>query len=364
MGNGIKGAKIMVVDDSITNLRLAKDTLADRGDVYTVPSALKMFELIDEVKPHIIVLDINMPGMSGLEAIRELKSRPSTMDIPVIFLTANADVGSEIEGLRLGAVDYLYKPIEPTLLRQRVDIHLTIITQRMDLEEKGRELEAFNENLKRLVVEETHKVVMLQGAILDTVVDLVESRDPTTGAHVARTLKWMETLIFGLMARPDCPAEAQSWDATLIIQSSRLHDVGKIAIDDAILKKPGPLTPGEFEIMKTHTAAGAEIIGKIGQSLPPGQAGYLEDARIMALTHHERWDGKGYPLGLSGTDIPLKGRLMAITDVYDALTSKRPYKKPMSHEEAAGIIIREGGTHFDPALVEVFKQLADSFADA
>jgi putative two-component system response regulator len=322
-----------------------------------------MFELISEARPHLIILDINMPGMSGLEAIEKLKANESTRAIPVLFLTANADVGSEIEGLRLGAVDYLYKPIEPTLLRQRVDIHLTILSQRLELERKSEELRLFNENLKRAVVEETRKVARLQGAILDTVVDLVESRDATTGDHVSRTLKWMETLVFGLLASPGCPAEVQSWELTLFLQCSQLHDVGKITISDAILKKPGPLTPEEFEIMKTHTTAGADIIGKIAQSAPPGEANYLEDARIMALTHHERWDGKGYPLGLAGVDIPLKGRLMAVTDVYDALTSNRPYKLPMSHEEACQIIISGGGSHFDPDLVEIFKNVNQKFLD-
>jgi putative two-component system response regulator len=356
MGHDLKRARIMVIDDSVTNLKLAKNSLHDRGDIYTVPSAQRMFELLPEVKPHLIILDINMPEMSGLEAITELKKNEATKEVPVIFLTANADVGSEIQGLRLGAVDYLYKPIEPDLLRQRVDIHLTIIAQR-------EELKAFNENLKQMVVEETQKVVKLQGTILDTVVDLVESRDEITGDHVSRTLKWMETLIFGLLELKECPPEVHTWDISLLLQSSRLHDVGKITINDSILKKPGPLTKEEFEIMKTHTTLGAKIIDKIAKNLPGEDSDYLEGARIMALTHHERWDGQGYPVGLAGTDIPLKGRLMAITDVYDALTSKRPYKKAMSHEEAADIIIKGSGTHFDPDLVGVFKRLNHKFLE-
>ncbi|MDR3135377.1 MAG: response regulator [Deltaproteobacteria bacterium] len=363
MGSDLKWAKIMVVDDSVTNLRLAKNSLADRGEIFTVPSAKRMLELVGEIKPHLVILDINMPEMSGLEGIKALKAKESTREVPVIFLTANSDVGSEIEGLRLGAVDYLCKPIEPTLLQQRVDIHLTIISQRRDLERKGDELRLFNENLKRLVVEETKKVVSLQGTILDTVVDLVESRDATTGDHVSRSLKWLEALVFGLIESPACPAEARDWDINLLLQSSRLHDVGKITISDAILKKPGPLSPEEFEIMKTHAAQGANIIDRIAQNLPMGETGYMDDARIMALTHHERWDGKGYPIGLSGNDIPLKGRLMAITDVYDALTSSRPYKKPMRHKEAAAIIVAEGGTHFDPSLVGIFESLSDKFVE-
>jgi putative two-component system response regulator len=363
MAHKLKDVRIMVVDDSITNLKLAKSVLADRGEIFTVPSAWRMFELVDEVKPHLIVLDINMPGMTGFEAIVELKRRESTKDLPVIFLTANSDVGSELEGLRLGAVDYIHKPIEPDLLRQRVDIHLTILAQKMDLEKQREELRAFNENLKRLVVEETHKVVRLQGTVLDTVVDLVESRDEVTGDHVSRTLRWMETLIFELMKHEDCPSEVQDWDVSLVLQSSRLHDVGKITISDAILKKPGPLTPEEFEVMKLHTTRGAEIIDRIAQNLPPGETGYLDGARIMALTHHERWDGGGYPNGLSRTNIPLMGRLMAITDVYDAITSKRPYKKAMTHEEASAIIINGGGSHFDPALVGVFNDINQKFLE-
>jgi putative two-component system response regulator len=153
------------------------------------------------------------------------------------------------------------------------------------------------------------------------------------------------------------------WDISLLLQSSRLHDVGKITISDSILKKPGPLSSEEFEIMKRHTTLGAGIIDKISQNLPPGEADYLAEARVMALTHHERWDGRGYPAGLAGTDIPLQGRLMAITDVYDALTSRRPYKRAMGHDEAAAIIAGEGGSHFDPSLIEVFRLISPKFLE-
>ncbi|MDR0355673.1 MAG: response regulator [Deltaproteobacteria bacterium] len=364
MGHDLLGAKIMLVDDSATNLMLAKKALSDRGAVFTVPSAQRMFELVGQVEPHLIILDVNMPGMSGLEAIRLLKSSPETRDIPVIFLTANADVGSEIEGLSLGAVDYLYKPIESTLLRQRVDIHLTIVAQRLRLEAQSRELKSFNENLKQMVEDETKKVMLLEGAILETVVDLVESRDETTGGHVSRTIHWLQLMVDRLKDTDSCPDELRYWDIPLFLQSSRLHDVGKIAIDDAILKKPGPLTAEEFEIMKTHAARGAEIIDRIAKNLPDGESTYLSEARIMALTHHEKWDGSGYPKGLAGSDIPLQGRLMAITDVYDALVSKRPYKKPFSHDEAAKILVEGAGSHFDPSLIDVFKAVSDAFRTA
>ncbi|MDR1164405.1 MAG: response regulator [Deltaproteobacteria bacterium] len=356
-------ANILVVDDSLTNLKSAKLALNDLGNVFTAPSAAKMFALLDSVIPDLILLDINMPEMSGLEAIALLKKDPRTLDVPVIFLTSRTDSGSELQGLHLGAVDYIGKPFDSHLLKMRVEIHLVMRNQRRALESQSLELRKFNDNLQEMVREETEKVVRLQGAIFHAVVDLVESRDDITGGHISRTMKWLKHLVDGLLERGLYREEIQEWNLSVFLQSSTLHDVGKISISDAILKKPGKLTEEEFAAMKLHTTFGAEIIDKIKASLPEKDSSFLYHARVLALTHHEKWDGTGYPQNLAGENIPLQGRLMAISDVYDALVSKRPYKEPFSHEEATRIIVDGAGKHFDPTLVKVFESVASKFRE-
>ncbi|MDR1870674.1 MAG: response regulator [Deltaproteobacteria bacterium] len=352
----------MVVDDSITNLKCAKTALATIGEIFTVPSAQRMFDLLSKITPAIILLDINMPEINGVEAIKILKSSPHYADIPVIFLTSINNKGSELEGLCLGAVDYITKPFEPLLLLKRVEIHLTIIKQRLKMEEQGKKLKNFNENLQKMVAEETEKVSKLQVSVLETVVDLVESRDDITGGHISRTMNWLKYLFSGLIETGAYADEIEDWDVDLVLQSSRLHDVGKISISDAILKKKGKLTEAEFEEMKTHTTIGASIIDRICDSLPKDNHQFMNQAKILALTHHEKWDGTGYPYGLAGEEIPLQGRLMAIADVYDALISERPYKSALSHEMAERIIIAGAGAHFDPRLVAAFQKVSWKFA--
>jgi putative two-component system response regulator len=352
----------MIVDDMLTNLRNAKAALSDQYDVFTVASAARMFALLEEETPSLILLDINMPEISGIEAIKTLKGRADTREIPVLFLTARNDSESEVEGLSLGAVDYISKPFDPPLLRKRVEIHLTMEYQKKNLERQKLELQDFNANLRRMVEEKTGKVLELQSAILRTLADAVESRDDATGGHVQRTQRWLAILLDGLRRSGLHAVEISAWPTELLLQSSQLHDVGKIAISDGILKKPGPLTADEFEEMKRHCAFGAGIIEKIGANI--SESDFLIQSRIFALTHHEKWDGSGYPGGLRGKDIPLQGRLMAIADVYDALISDRPYKKAFSHPEAARIIIQGAANHFDPELIEVFRGIEPRFGES
>lgn len=357
---------IMIVDDNIANLKIGKNALEDFYDVLTVPSAEKMFERLEKNKPDLILLDIDMPGTNGYDAINILKSKPETREIPVIFLTGKSDSDSELEGLSLGAIDYISKPFVPPLLLKRIEVHLTIETQKRVLESQAKTLEAqalelknFNENLQLMVDEKTEKVLELQSAILKTVADLVESRDNTTGGHIERTQNGMG-IMFEAMREMNIYAEEMSdWDTKLLLQSSQLHDVGKIAISDSILNKPGKLTLEEFAEMKHHTLFGVQIVEKIEASTSGSD--FLRHAKIFAGTHHEKWNGSGYPAGLSGEAIPLQGRIMAIVDVYDALVSERPYKKAFSHQEAVKIILEEREKHFDPALVDVFAKVADRF---
>lgn len=351
---------VTIVDDNIANLKLGKNALSGYYDVLSASSAERMFELLKLYTPQLILLDINMPGMDGYEAIKVLKSNPDTADIPVIFLTGKSEPESELEGLKLGAVDYILKPFLPELLYKRVELHLTIERQQRQLKEQDAELREFNDNLRGLVKEKTQNVLNLQAAILRTVAELVERRDGDTGGHVMRTQRYLRALLDAILERGLYPDEIdRNWDLDLIVLSSQLHDVGKIEISDNILLKPGKLTTEEFNEIKKHTIYGAEIIERMMNISVDND--FLKYARVFAETHQEKWNGMGYPYGLKEREIPLLGRVMAIADVYDALISERPYKKPFAHEDAVGIILEGKGSHFDPVLVDIFESLSDDF---
>jgi putative two-component system response regulator len=347
--------KLILVDDNPSNLRAGKNVLSNKYEVFTAPSGAKLFEILQDVKPAMILLDIEMPEMNGYEAIKILKAGEETKDIPVIFLTGKTDTENELEGLELGAIDYITKPFVPPLLLKRIEVHLLVETQKKTLEAQQKELKNFNDNLQKLVDEKTNTVLELQDAILKTVADLVESRDDITGGHIERTRRGVGLLIEGLRGHPVFGAEVSEWDINLLLQSSQLHDVGKIAISDRILQKPGRLDNGEFEEMKKHASFGVQIIEKIEATTSASD--FLKHAKIFAGTHHEKWDGSGYPNKLAKDDIPLQGRIMALADVYDALVSERPYKQALSHAEAVKIILEGKGSQFDPVLTDIFIEL-------
>ena len=347
-----KREKIIIVDDIATNLTVGKSTLSDKYDVFTAPSGAKLLLLLNRLTPDLILLDIEMPEMDGYEVIEKLKSSEKTMHIPVIFLTGKIDPEHEVKGLSLGAVDYITKPFSRELLLKRIDLHILFERQRQ-------ELLKHNLNLESEVDKKTRTVLDLQNAILRIVAELVESRDNVTGGHIERTQHHLGLLIDFMLERGVYTDEIAKWDIPLLIMSSQLHDVGKISIRDNLLLKPGKLTDEEFEEMKKHTIYGVNIIKRIESSTIDKD--FLHHAEIFAGTHHERWDGNGYPNGLAGTSIPLEGRLMAIVDVYDALTNDRPYKKAFEHEMAVEII-REGvGTQFDPVVCEIFVEEHKAF---
>ncbi|MDR3090295.1 MAG: response regulator [Desulfobulbaceae bacterium] len=346
-------AKIMLVDDDIVTLTVGKNMLQRSYEVYPLPSATKLFEILRHVTPDMILLDIEMPDMNGHEVIRRLRANKRFNDVPVIFVSAFCDENSELEGLNLGAIDYVPKPFSAPLLLKRIENHL-ISTQRK------KELARYNAGLQMLIDEKTKYVFDLQNAVLATVADLVECRDDVTGGHVARTQKYLRLLIDPLLENGSHQKETSSWNMDFLISSAQLHDVGKIAVNDAILNKPGKLTTEEFEIMKTHVVAGIKAIKKI--QMHTLDHAFLRHAEAFIAGHHEKWDGSGYPLGLRGYAISLEGRLMAIADVYDALISTRPYKAPLSPERATSIIIEGSGSHFDPALIEIFRLVEADFA--
>ena len=345
---------IFLIDDEMTNLTVGKNALTEFYNVFTLNSAATLLRLLKKNIPDLILLDVNMPDMNGYDIIKLLKKDEETEHIPVVFLTANNDSSSELEGLSLGAVDYIVKPFSPSLLLKRIEIHLL-------LEEQRRELVNYSNNLKAMVEEKTASVLELQNAILQTMVELVECRDTVTGGHIERTQSYLGVLLDALQQNDRYKQEVNSWDKRLVLQSAQLHDVGKIGIKDNVLSKPGKLTDEEYEQIKEHVAFGEKIIAKIKERTTHHE--FLEYANILAVSHHEKWDGTGYPKGHKGEDIPLLGRLMAIADIYDTLVSIRPYKSAFTHEEAVKIIREGKGTHFDPVLVEVFLDVSGKFND-
>ncbi|MDR1731299.1 MAG: response regulator [Synergistaceae bacterium] len=344
--------KIVLVDDAPFILKLGRNALMEKYDVFTMPSAAKMFQFLETTRPDLILLDVLMPEMDGYEAIDRLKRDPGTADIPVIFLTSRSNAESELEGLSRGAVDYISKPFSSPLLLKRVDIHLL-------LEDQKSGLANLNRNLTKMVEQKMLSLLTLQKALLGMVSDLVDYRDDVTGEHVERTTRFLEIFLDEMRARNVYVDVLDTWDRNLFLQSAQLHDVGKIAIRDNILMKPARLTPEEFEEMKKHALLGEILIEKAQRSAQ--ESDFLVHARVMAGYHHERWDGRGYPRKLARFDIPLQGRLMALADVYDALVSARPYKPSMTHEEAVRTIDAERGGYFEPILSDIFLSSSDRF---
>jgi len=354
--------KIILVDDNMTNLTIGKNMLKEFYEVYPALSAVKLFEILEKIDPDLILLDIEMPEMNGYEAIKKIKSDSRFADTPVIFLTAKNDENSELEGFELGAVDYISKPFSAPLLLKRIDNQLLIVQQRRDLLANQTELKDYAENLEIKVREKTDQVLKLQNVVLNTISDIVEFRDKKTRGHITRTQLYLKALIDELTRDSIYADEIMSWDMDYFLTAAQLHDVGKIAITDFILNKPAKFTTEEYDLMKNHVTVGVDAIKKIMNNTY--EHAFLNHALRITGTHHEKWDGSGYPIGLKGDEIPLEGRLMAIADVYDALISFRPYKITLTHEEACQMIENSSGSHFDPVLIEAFKNIKEKFREA
>lgn len=332
---------VLVVDDTETNIDILVETLGDVYDVSVAMDGESALEDIAERKPDLILLDIMMPGMDGYEVCERLKKNNSTKNIPVIFLTAMTEEQDEAKGLALGAVDYITKPFSPDLVKSRVRNQL--------------ELKRHRDHLEELVRERTAQLIKafetIKSASLDTILRLsraAEYKDEDIGAHILRMSNY-SAAIAGRMGLDEKVVDS-------ILYAAPMHDIGKIGTPDSILLKPGKLDPDEWEIMKQHTVNGGRI-------LEGSDAEFIKLGEVIALTHHERWDGNGYPNGLKGTQIPLAGRIVAIGDVFDALTSKRPYKKPFSLERSYHIIKEARGSHFDPDVVDAFFEAEDEILE-
>ena len=328
---------VFVVDDNDTTLAAVAKALEKQFKVITLPSAVKMFSMLEKIVPSLILLDVEMQGVNGFEAIKRLKANDLYAEIPVIFLTGLDDSNSEAHGIDLGAVDFITKPFSETVLINRVKNHL-------NLDDLIRER---TEQLR----ERTEQLFLLHNNIVFTLADLVERRDANTGGHIDRTTAYLKILVEAMLLREVYIDEIRTWNVEVFISSARLHDLGKIWVSDSILNKPGRLTEEEFQIMKSHPAEGEQLIEQMISRT--GSSEFLHNAKLSAAYHHERWDGRGYPYGLKGAEIPLQGRIMAIVDVYDALTSERPYKKAFTCEEAFRIIMDDAGKHFDPHIADV-----------
>ncbi len=346
---------ILVVDDTPANLSLLAQMLKDEYRVKMANNGQRALELAAQAPPDLVLCDVMMPGMSGFDVCRRLKADPATAAVPVIFVTAAMDVEDEQIGFAVGAVDYIHKPLTPSIVLARVRTHMQMKRWRDFMENQSAWLQ-------QEVTRQVDQVLQLQAASIHVMVSLAEFRDEETGNHIRRTQEYVRCLGAWMLAKGLYPETLTSVSVDQIAQAAPLHDLGKIAIPDHILLKPGRLTPDEFEIMKTHATRGYEILEQARKSMGRDNP-LLLFASEITRHHHERWDGSGYPDALSGEAIPLSARLMAVADVYDALRSARPYKEPFTHQAAVALIMEGSGTHFDPSAVEAFVALQGDFVE-
>ena len=345
---------IMLVDDNVASLTMGRNILKDKFDVYPISSGEKLFEILEKITPDLILLDVSMPEMDGYEVIRRLKASRQHQDIPVVFLTSRDAPGNELEGLSLGAIDYIFKPFSPALLIQRIDNHLL-------LDSRKKELEKYNVHLKEMAMEFSGEFNELMFAALGSLAESIEFRESTIGGHGKRIRSYLKILVDELNSKDEYNKEAASWDMNFLLPASQLHDLGKLLISEAILKKDGPLSDDEMAMIKKHPELGVNLLEQI--SPERRDHAFLEYAVNITSSHHERWDGSGYPKGLKEKEIPLLGRIMALADAYDALTSEKPYRKAFSPKEAEKIIKEGKGTWLDPVLVDIFLENSSAFAE-
>lgn len=336
---------VLVIDDNVTNLKFAEKTLKPYYKVSLLISGAQTLKFLSKNKPDLILLDINMPDMDGYETLIKIRENSELDNVPVIFLTDLSDSESEVRGIELGTVDFIIKPFIPQTMLSRVKMHLEFSEYKNDLENK--------------VHEKTEIIEHLQDVMMLSLAELVECRDENTGGHVKRTAEYVKILTDeiveeGLYSDILTPKYIRD-----IVRSAPLHDIGKIGINDATLLKAGSLDYEEFEHMKNHAELGGQTLQKMINETN-GES-FLYVAKDMAYYHHEKWDGSGYPSGLKGEEIPISARIMAVADVYDALTTKRPYKEAFEHETALKIIIDGKGKMFDPNIIDIFEKISYKF---
>jgi len=345
---------VLVVDATAIHRQKVTEVLHDLYRVYTAGDGAQCLQIARSGEPpDLIMLDVGLPGLDGHEVCRLLKADAATGDIPVIFLTTRGQPEDEELGLQLGAVDYITKPIHAPILRARVKAQLR-------LKETADFLRDKNEFLLSEVARRTAQLAAIQDVTSLVMASLAETRDSETSNHIRRTQFYVKTLAWRLSTNPRFAPLLTPTNIELLHRSAALHDIGKAGIPDRILLKPGRLSAEEFEIMKTHTTLGRDAFANARRALRV-DVDYLSFAEEIVYSHHEKWDGTGYPEGLAGNAIPISGRLMALADVYDALISRRVHKEAMPHEQAVNIIQQTRGRHFDPDVVDAFLATEDKF---
>jgi putative two-component system response regulator len=331
--------QILVVDDNLSILKQIAAHLAGEYEISLAKSGVLALQICTREKPDLILLDIEMPELDGFDVIARLKQNPYLNRIPVIFLTANHDAATEVKALESGARDFITKPVERSILLHRIELHLRLLSYQAKTEET---------------------VTALSDSIATSFAELIECRDENTGGHVVRSSRNVDLLGRELIKNGLFPGELNPPELQLMVRAAPLHDIGKIAISDRILLKAGRLDDEEFSIMKRHASIGEDILERMYQRTPTQH--YLRYACLIAASHHERFDGKGYPKGVSGGSIPLCGRIMAVADVYDALMDNRVYRSGMNQSQAYSIISGGKGTQFDPVVIEAFENIKEDMA--
>ncbi|MDD5284299.1 MAG: response regulator [Desulfuromonadaceae bacterium] len=342
-------ARIFVVEDDIFILPLLEQMLANYGfSVFPFTNGAEALEAVQQEIPDLILLDITMPGMDGYQVCERLKQNPDLKDIPVIFMSAMNSMEDKIKGFKVGGVDYITKPFHPEEVHVRVNTHLNLSALRNKLK------------YQKLVEMKVREVSEAQQATIFALAKLAEQRDDDTGAHLERVREYCCLLAQQLAKDSSYADHISEAFIDCIKHASPLHDIGKVAIPDSILMKPGKLTFEEFEIMKTHSIIGAENLQTVFNKYADNP--FIGMGIEIALYHHERWDGAGYPDGLIGRNIPLSARIMAVADFYDALRSNRCYRKGFDHDKVKEMLLEEDGTHFDPEVIKAFLALEEQFS--
>jgi putative two-component system response regulator len=343
---------ILAVDDVALNLDVIIAILGSDYDIKVATDGETALKIVEKDPPDLILLDIMMPGMSGYQVLEKLKKSPLSKDIPVLCLTAIIEIENKTKGFHMGAVDYITKPFEPSELKARVSTHLALKLAKDQLNDQ-------NKVLEEKVRERTLQLQITQDVTIRGLAALAEQRDDDMGSHIIRTQNYVEALAIQLRQTGHYVSFFTEETIKFLKKSAALHDIGKVGIPDQILLKPGKLTCDEFEIMKMHSVYGKKTLEKAETGI--GSTSFLHHAKLFSISHHEKWDGSGYPNGLKGDDIPIEGRLMAIADVYDALISRRVYKPPFSHSKAVSIIESGKGKDFDPDFVDNFIAISEDF---
>ena len=340
---------VLVVDDTTANLKVLAAMLKEQGCIArTVPNGKLALKSIYNNAPDLILLDINMPDMNGYKVCETIKSDETIKNIPVIFISALTETLDKVKAFSVGGVDYITKPFQFEEVQARVETHLKLSFAQKEIEE-------YNRNLEELVREKVKELSDSQMSTIFAMAKLSQSRDDDTGKHLERVQEFCKLIAEGLRKRSKYKNIINSKYIRNIFNASILHDIGKVGIPDNILLKPGKLTTEEFEIMKTHVNIGASTLEEVRKSYRKNS--FINMGIAIAYSHHEKWDGSGYPLGVSDVGIPLSARIMAIADVYDALKSERCYKSAFTHEESCKIIFKGSGKHFDPEIVDVFREI-------